>query len=882
MKGKKTRRALFTALLAGTIGFGLLIPIHAQSAEETVVSASETEIADPAPQLPEEPAAAQEEASSASLETAEEPSQPEDNAPKAEADQQPADDGSQTSSQTEPVSSEQAEDPIQDSSDAISSENGEEVQPESKEPSNKDDAADSQDSSQSEDPDLKDSSDETDPDAENADDPDSESSTEEDDKPVVFEKTSEGVRVRAESTSRILPADAQMSVHVAGKDSADYLKAVDTLDRQGVDYDDVQVVDISFWKDGVEIEPEQGKVDIQMHFDKSLISEDVQDGSLSVHHIEEQNAHAAKEVADETSQTVSDSGNSYLAEFSVDSFSSFTITWKVYGNSRATITLQMVDENGEEIGTGGSEDLTDSTSTITLAEKAPKINGYIFREGQTKDGKTIDSIRLDYDLFTGQSTLKLLNENTEVETKTASRRKNIKVTVCLVYAKDTHSTLIFNENGGDASAPASISGDTGDVITLPEYSGKREGYIFRGWAEVKNLQSTDYHPLYKAGSTYELSNGTKTLYAVWDRENYSATVSFFIRLDGQLPNEPASHNTGDYSAAINVSNALMTSRWIVDMSHRDDSFKDEVHAQNSVTDNLKSLPTVEQLQNLKTKDNKPILFDPKTDYIHWYVQKYQQGDGWHVDGVLLKKEQVLIAYDRNCDDKTVEVPNGYQRPKGTEVTIGTTGDGKLVTPKRNGYVFLGWTLQQSPGPDAKYYQQEELYILNTNTTFYAQWRIDTGLLTVRKKVEGNAASKQEMFEFSVRILDAEDKPYKKASTNVMPDENGVYTFKLADGNLQVFSVPKGGSYEVTETNTKGYTAAYSIDNGKSTENTSTGKQTFTGTSEVLFTNTKNINPPTGLKSGSSDMPLLTGLALSIGCIGYISFRKGRKLKNDEI
>ncbi len=316
----------------------------------------------------------------------------------------------------------------------------------------------------------------------------------------------------------------------------------------------------------------------------------------------------------------------------------------------------------------------------------------------------------------------------------------------------------FNENGGNAAAPDAIWGLAGDTITLPDYTGTKNGCTFIGWSTGKNLANNTYYPVYPAGSEFTVPDKNTTLYAVWNENTY-AQGKFYIRLDGTIPYEPDQYDSSAYTSAIDITGAIKKRVWITDNDVNKPN--NGLYIENNVTAELNQVPDITQLVNningsssklgfKVINDNRDIVVSDITNpavnsqnynvskgdslYVLWYVQKY--AGKWHVDGSLLVKNKVNIAYDGNAPDGSVrKVPLGYQESIGTEVTIGASGskNGTLKTPERPGYIFLGWNLR--PDGSGTGYANGDPYTLNEDTTLYAQWSKGTNMMTVSKTNE---------------------------------------------------------------------------------------------------------------------------------------------------
>ena len=858
---KKTLRKLSAALLSAAMCFGFLIPVFAEG-EGDNPSFAQTENM---PVSNTEPSAGNTEIS-----------EPQSDASAAQGNPDP------TSDQSTESPDAAADDSVQDaeeSSDSSSSSDESTSSTDSK-PSDSYSEADGEigkeENESSEDANEKDGSSEEETPA----------------KPVQFEKTADLIHVTAKTTSDILPEDAEMRVKLYSDQDEGFRAAENALNSSQVNYDGLLVVDVSFWKDGKEIEPEDGTVDVQMSFDKTLVDDEKTENSLQVHHISEKDGIKVEKVACESKQTIQDANETYKAEFKVDSFSSFTITWYRKDTQTAYIDLNLVDEYGQTLDTEPqSEPLNtsgwDTTVTVDLKDYAKKctIDGYTFVRGEKTDdsgnSQIIDQIKLTYSREfvwgSGYNTsvkAEYLYQNGPVyeETKNPGDHFAADLVFAPVDPEPETSTLTFNKNGGSIDAPDPVNGSIGDSVILPDYEGTRQGYRFLGWSTGTNLNSMDYYPLFKVGSTFQLTEKSHTLYAVWTPTNPNTEALFFIRLDGQIPNEPASYNNEQYVGTITLPNAIQEKRWVIDTSHRTGEYLKGVNAQNDVTDRLNDVPTADQIKSIYSS------FDPDTQYVLWYVQK-RENNGWHVDGVLLDKEKVNVSYDRNCPDENVIVPKGYQRDPNTKITIGHNNAGEMVTPVRDGYIFLGW----SKTPDAlegDRYHNGDSYVLTEDTTFYAQWALDIDQLTVTKYIEGNMGDKSKKFEFQVQIKDRNGNVYTDASKELTLVD-GWYTFELTNGQSYVFKVPKGGTYQVKE-DPKEYVAEYTISGGH-TESRKQGKDTdvrnFNGLTEVVFHNVKETAVPGGLRDdGEQSSALVTGGALGILALAAYSliFRKERE------
>ncbi len=182
---------------------------------------------------------------------------------------------------------------------------------------------------------------------------------------------SENVTVHAHAEDGVLPKNVTLKVTELPKGSTEYLDAQGFIDEADTQYDDMMALDIRFEdQNGNEVEP-KGEVQVAIAMKEGVLPEDVALETIEVHHLKELDeetieVEAVADGADKTNGTVKTGEEAAaglsivenieaniipevvqdtvaVAEFSVESFSRFTITWNYsyevtvkFGNVRGT------------------------------------------------------------------------------------------------------------------------------------------------------------------------------------------------------------------------------------------------------------------------------------------------------------------------------------------------------------------------------------------------------------------------------------------------------------------------------------------------------------------------------------------------------------------
>ena len=187
------------------------------------------------------------------------------------------------------------------------------------------------------------------------------------------------VTVKTTAAAGVLPEGAKLVVKkLADKDQA-YQDAESTLKDSQVTYDDFLALDVGFEVNGKEVEPEAGSVQVQFELGAGLLPETADTSTLAVQHLTDGKAETVADAGAVTAGDVTVKNEVVKADFEVQSFSTFTITWSGNRSTYFQVTVHYVDESGKEISRPTSNSKISNGDTVTFADKAATISGYTYQ-----------------------------------------------------------------------------------------------------------------------------------------------------------------------------------------------------------------------------------------------------------------------------------------------------------------------------------------------------------------------------------------------------------------------------------------------------------------------------------------------------------------------
>ena len=183
----------------------------------------------------------------------------------------------------------------------------------------------------------------------------------------------QGVSIKVYAKENVFPEGTTMKVKELTNKELD--SAQNVLEKGNVSYDGFLGYDISFYyKEGKEIEPEEGSVRVEVDMNLNLLPKDLQMDTLQMQHLkEEKKDRTVETVAKAADHKLSVSKSKVTAKFEVKSFSDFILTWNIdatpadpleTGDNAASIEKQINHEKYATLRDDGTYDLT-----LTVAGK---------------------------------------------------------------------------------------------------------------------------------------------------------------------------------------------------------------------------------------------------------------------------------------------------------------------------------------------------------------------------------------------------------------------------------------------------------------------------------------------------------------------------------
>ncbi|MCD7894568.1 MAG: Cna B-type domain-containing protein, partial [Erysipelotrichaceae bacterium] len=298
--------------------------------------------------------------------------------------------------------------------------------------------------------------------------------------PVTYTATASSVKVTVEASSNALPENAELVVTLFDENSDEYNEASNAIDLD----DDLSMaaLDISFMVNGEEVEPtEEVKVTIDA---SAIIPTDADESTIEVQHLEESGGSITSELVADAQNgsegTISDS----VAEFTVESFSTFTITWSTsstgggpgeqQSSSLSINTTTYLVGTTTEISNSISSIIATSGDTIglTSSNSALDISGYTLTSATITNGNTtVTATGVTVTMSTSSDggnrtttyAVTYTDSNSESQTLVSSTTSAPSISISLYYTPNASLTLSASNTTLTASKVNTTYYDYSDI-----------------------------------------------------------------------------------------------------------------------------------------------------------------------------------------------------------------------------------------------------------------------------------------------------------------------------------------------------------------------------------------------------------------------------------
>ncbi|WP_332384451.1 InlB B-repeat-containing protein [Lactococcus laudensis] len=264
----------------------------------------------------------------------------------------------------------------------------------------------------------------------------------------------------------------------------------------------------------------------------------------------------------------------------------------------------------------------------------------------------------------------------------------------------------YVKSGGSATLPGNNTLENKQFKDNNASTGaiNTNDYIFVGWSKNKNATADDADVLQKGASISPTSN--EVYYAIWDLEKKDITLTF-----------NGNGNTGG-TVPAKVTRMRYTEEKIDSLNLGATLTKTVVISGELVTYHFGGWNTQEDGKGIDYRSGSTFNFPKNTTlYAKWIPTK--------------SNSLARILYLGNGNTSGT-LPDAFNGPKGSNVTLASTSDVSSRGLKKTGYMFAGWSKTVS-GQGIQYVAGQS-YTFNENTILYAIWAEDAAYVATPSNI----------------------------------------------------------------------------------------------------------------------------------------------------
>ena len=286
------------------------------------------------------------------------------------------------------------------------------------------------------------------------------------------------VTVRTSAAAGVLPEGAKLVVKQLADTDSQYQDAANTLDANQVAYDNFLALDVGFEVNGQEVEP-NGSVDVQFELGAGLLPEEADTESLAIQHLADSGkVETVADTGSATNGTVAVQEQKINAGFTVESFSTFTITY-TRNNNQYKIKVNRVSVDGEDVP--GSTDpivISRRDTWYDIADYAA-VEGYTFIGAHVGSAAGVSFTQFQYGRVNNNSSRSWCYRSSSNDGGTEFGANDI--------------YLVYEKNGGSGGSSGGTITPAGEPVHTKQATQNEDG-TYNLTLTVKGSQGSETEP----------------------------------------------------------------------------------------------------------------------------------------------------------------------------------------------------------------------------------------------------------------------------------------------------------------------------------------------------------------------------------------------------
>ena len=736
----------------------------------------------------------------------------------------------------------------------------------------------------------------------------------------------ENILVDVTAKRGTLPEGAELRATYLTEDGNEYQDAKNALDEANEEYGGMMALDIGFWLNDEEIEPEPGsEVQVKIRMDANLLPDDVDVGTLKVqHHAETDQGIRVETVAK-------------------------AVTVETEDEAAVPMTMSLMSLNADAVPL--EEEILDD---VIIEEADPENPVETIMDTVNAEPGTLKVIETDGEAAVVETAFVVDGFSKFTITWNSSERLGIDATF-KVTLYDTDGREISPDNVQNITV-----GENKTKINFADIAVNIPGYTFQyAKYNTKNVKSAEKYwqksatPAVKflnnngneVGNTTKLEDIHIGFYYQKDQVDKTIEAKVYLRYSNTIPANvnndeeaakfgPSGNNEPYITVTVNLEKIHEQKKPFIKTVEGQEFIYYSGANSNGSLDKTVALEFWNSYiyPNIEENDKKALDSIFGEGQFYGYVLK-RESDGWHIDGVLKKDPPIYVVELYDVTKEPIEVPfvisaNGIENLEeskqpgvsystfktrveaylqGDTYSYEEAFDNVIVTYSKNGKKYKSTITPYKDDHESAYHidpknklsriKDFQYWAVTEKIYYLCRLQIKTeelpsGELNIEKIVDGNAANVNQDFTFTLSSPKLKNQSYPISySVGGKPNkiefnDIGIAIISLKHGEHAIIQqLPIGVTVKITEdagTNTTSTKIKYSYGNGGPTVaiNNEIEVNIAANGVNVLYTNTQNIPIPTGIFD--NNLPYLVMLAMAaIGLTGFGRSRRRVKKSRDD-